>query len=161
MEITAVANQLWCSPGPSPLPESQAIPLPLATLLCMRPCSWRLQHNHNVRIAEYKVEEKQHAKEVAKSAYFPTIRNDSTFVHLTDTQLIQIPRGSLGTVAGSPVPPATSIINQGGRDLDDQWHPAHTASDHTAENPVRKRHGAGGVEGLTTESASRRRTMLR
>ena len=33
-----------------------------------------LQHNHNVRIAEYKVEEKQHAKEVAKSAYFPTIR---------------------------------------------------------------------------------------
>ena len=49
-----------------------------------------LQHNHIVRIAEYKVEEKQHAKEVAKSAYFPTIRNDSNFIHLTDTQLIQI-----------------------------------------------------------------------
>ena len=30
-----------------------------------------LQHNHTVHIAEYKVEEKQHAKEVAKSAYFP------------------------------------------------------------------------------------------
>ena len=76
-----------------------------------------LQHNHGVRIAGYKVEEKQHAKEAARSAYFPTIRNDSNFVHLTDTQLIQIYAGSLGTVAGSPVPPVNSIINQGGRNL--------------------------------------------
>ena len=76
-----------------------------------------LQHNHNVHIAEYAVEEKEHAKEVARSAYFPTIRNDSTFVHLTDTQLVQINAGSLGTVAGSPVPAANSILNQGGRDL--------------------------------------------
>jgi outer membrane protein len=76
-----------------------------------------LQHNHNVRIAEYKVEEKQHAKEVAKSAYFPTIRNESHFIHLTDTQLIQITAGSLGTVAGSPIPFVSSIINQGGLNL--------------------------------------------
>src|SRR5208337_2300523 len=76
-----------------------------------------LQHNHVVRIAEYTVEEKQHAKEVAKSAYFPTIRNDSSFLHLTDTQLIQIYAGSLGGMAGNPIPPANSIINQGGRDL--------------------------------------------
>jgi outer membrane protein TolC len=76
-----------------------------------------LQHNHTVHIAEYKVDEKQHAKEVAKSAYFPTIRNESTFVYLTDTQLIQIAPGSLGTVAGSPFPPANAIINQGGRNL--------------------------------------------
>ena len=76
-----------------------------------------LQHNHVVRIAEYTVEEKQHAKEVAKSAYFPTIRNDSSFLHLTDTQLIQIYAGSLGGSAGNPIPPVTSIINQGGRDL--------------------------------------------
>ena len=76
-----------------------------------------LKHNHNVRIAAYKVEEQQHTKEVAKSAYFPTIRNDSNFVHLTDTQLIQIYAGSLGTVAGSPIPAANAIINQGGRNL--------------------------------------------
>src|SRR5208283_3745362 len=76
-----------------------------------------LQHNHVVRIAEYKVKEKQHAKEVAKSTYFPTIRNDSSFVHLTDTQMVQIDAGSLGTVAGTPVPSVNSIINQGGRNL--------------------------------------------
>ncbi|HTR25260.1 MAG TPA: TolC family protein [Terriglobales bacterium] len=76
-----------------------------------------LQHNHNVHIAEYKVEEKQHAKEAAKSEYFPTIRNDSTFIHLTDTQLIQIKAGSLGEVGGNPIPSVTATINQGGRDL--------------------------------------------
>ena len=76
-----------------------------------------LQHNHGVHIAEYRVDEKQHAKEVARSAYFPTIRNESNFVHITDTQLIQIQEGSLGTVAGSPVPSATATLNQGGRDL--------------------------------------------
>src|SRR5271163_3196477 len=76
-----------------------------------------LQHNHNIHIAEYKVEERQHAKEVAKSAYFPTIQNESNFVHLTDTQLIEIYGGTLGTVAGSPIPPVNSIINQGGRNL--------------------------------------------
>ena len=76
-----------------------------------------LQHNHKVRIAEYKIEEKQHAKEAAKSTYFPTIRNDSSFARVTDTQLIQIHEGSLGLVAGSPVPTGTSTINQGGRSL--------------------------------------------
>jgi outer membrane protein TolC len=76
-----------------------------------------LQHNHNVHIATDNVEAKQHATEVAKSAYLPSIRNESTFMHVTDTQLIQLRAGSLGGVAGSPVPPADAIINQGGKDL--------------------------------------------
>ena len=60
-----------------------------------------LQHNHLVRINQFKVEEQQHVKEAAKSDYFPSIRNESSFIHLTDTQLIQIGAGTLGTVAGS------------------------------------------------------------
>jgi outer membrane protein TolC len=76
-----------------------------------------LKHNHNVRIAGFKVEEQQHTKEVAKSAYFPTIRNDSNLFHLTNTQLIEIPAGSLGTAAGSPIPNRSAIINQGGLTL--------------------------------------------
>src|SRR5882762_9810804 len=76
-----------------------------------------LKHNHNVRIAGYAVDEKQHAKEAAKGSYFPSIRNDSSFMRLTDTQLIQIAPGSLGTAGGTPIPPASSVINQGGRSL--------------------------------------------
>lgn len=73
-----------------------------------------LRHNHVVRIAGFKVEEKQHAKDVARSAYLPNVRNDTSVVTVTDTQFIAIPAGSLGTPANTPVPPQTDVINQGG-----------------------------------------------
>jgi len=59
-----------------------------------------LNHNHDIRIAGYTVEEKRQAKNVAKSSYFPSIRNDSSFLHVTDTELIQIKAGSLGCRRG-------------------------------------------------------------
>jgi outer membrane protein TolC len=76
-----------------------------------------LQHNHIVRIDEFKVQEKQEAKQATKSEYFPSIRNESSFLHVTDTQLIELYSGSLGTAAGTPIPPVNTIINQGGRNL--------------------------------------------
>ncbi len=76
-----------------------------------------LQHNHDIRIAGYTVDEKQQAKRAVKSSYFPSIRNDSSFMHLTDTELIQIRPGGLGVAAGTPIPPVNSVINQGGRNL--------------------------------------------
>src|SRR6516165_101748 len=72
-----------------------------------------LKHNHAVRIAGLHVEEEQHAKEVARSAYLPTIRNDSEFAHATDTQFIGIPAGAFGTVGGSTIPPRQFNISQG------------------------------------------------
>src|SRR5262249_978745 len=72
-----------------------------------------LKHNHVIRIAEFKVEEKEHAKDIARSAYFPILRNDSFAARLTDTQFIGIPAGSLGN-AGGPIPPRSVVLNQGG-----------------------------------------------
>ena len=74
-----------------------------------------LKHNHVVRIAGLRVEELQHAKEKAKSAYFPTIKNESRVFTVTDTQFIQIAAGSLGTVAGTAIPATPVTINQGGK----------------------------------------------
>jgi outer membrane protein TolC len=74
-----------------------------------------LKHNHVVRIASFKVEEEEHAREVARSAYFPVLRNDSTFVHVTDTQNIEIPVGGLGIVGNSAIPQQPLVINQGGK----------------------------------------------
>src|ERR1700732_3170769 len=76
-----------------------------------------LQHNHDIRIAGYAVDEKQQAKQVAKSSYFPSIRNDSSFMHATDTELIQIRPGSLGIAAGTRIPPVDAIISQGGKNF--------------------------------------------
>src|ERR1700693_2261396 len=59
-----------------------------------------LKHNHVVRIAGYKVEEKEHAKDVARSGYYPLLRNDSNVLRVTDTQFIAMPGGSIGAVGG-------------------------------------------------------------
>ena len=72
-----------------------------------------LRHNHNVRIADLHVEEERHAKEVARSAYLPTLRNDSLFAHATDTQFIAIPQGALGVVSGTAIPGHQFTLNQG------------------------------------------------
>jgi outer membrane protein TolC len=76
-----------------------------------------LKHNHDIRIAGYSVEEKEHAKQVAKSSYFPSIRNDSNFMHATDTQLIEIKAGGLGIAGGTAIPPQDAIISQGGKNF--------------------------------------------
>jgi outer membrane protein TolC len=72
-----------------------------------------LKHNHVVRLAALHVEEEQHAKEVARSAYLPTLRNDSVFARVTDTQFIAIPGGSLGVLGNNAIPSRTFVINQG------------------------------------------------
>jgi len=71
------------------------------------------QSNHRVRLARLAVDEKQRARDVAKSGYFPVVRADSSFMHVTDTQLVEIPSGSLGIVGNNPIPPSPLIINQG------------------------------------------------
>lgn len=76
-----------------------------------------LKHNHIVRIAALHVEEEQHAKEVARSAYLPTIKNESTFAHLTDTQFIAIPAGAFGIIGGNAIPPRSLTLNQGGKNF--------------------------------------------
>src|SRR5215469_8195791 len=76
-----------------------------------------LEHNHDVRISSLKVQEDEHAREVARSAYFPVLRNDTAFLHVTDTQFIEIPAGSLGSVGTKPIPPRDHVLNQGGLDI--------------------------------------------
>jgi outer membrane protein TolC len=92
------------------LPEIRRITLDEAVQLA-------LKHNHVVRIAGYKVEEKEHSREIARSAYFPILRNDSNVAHLTDTQFIGIPEGSLGTVGGIAIPERSIVLGQGGQTL--------------------------------------------
>jgi outer membrane protein TolC len=76
-----------------------------------------LKHNHLVRISRYQVEEKEHARQLTRSGYFPVLRNDSSVLRVTDTQFIGIPAGSLGEVGGTPLPSRTDILNQGGKNF--------------------------------------------
>lgn len=73
-----------------------------------------LQHNHSIRMATQHVEASEHAKGAARSLYLPSLKNETIAAHLTDTQFIAIPEGSLGVAAGTPIPERTAVLNQGG-----------------------------------------------
>ncbi|HWY05289.1 MAG TPA: TolC family protein [Candidatus Acidoferrales bacterium] len=104
LQIQALAAQESKPPAPRSITLEEAVQM-------------ALKHNHVVRIAGYKVEEKQHSKDAARSAYFPLLRNDSTVLNLTDTQFIGIPAGSLGVISGTSIPGRSVILNQGGTTL--------------------------------------------
>lgn len=74
-----------------------------------------MKHNHIVRISTLKVAEEQHAKDAARSGYFPSLRNDSSALYVTDTQFIGIPAGALGSAGGTALPVRTLVLNQGGQ----------------------------------------------
>jgi outer membrane protein TolC len=104
--VLFAASFALCVRAQNAEPASRKITLPEAVQLA-------LKYNHVVRIAGLQVQEKQHAKEAARSGYFPSITNESRILYLTDTQFIQISEGSLGTVAGSPIPAKPTVLNQG------------------------------------------------
>jgi outer membrane protein len=93
-------------PGSSPSSSPRVITLREAVELA-------LANNHAVRIAGHAVEEQQHAKDVARSAYFPTVKNDTSLIHVTNTQFIEIPAGAFGAVGSNLIPGQPLIIDQG------------------------------------------------
>jgi outer membrane protein TolC len=76
-----------------------------------------LKNNHFVRLATLRVDEKQHVKDIAKSAYFPLLKNESTALHLTEVEHIVIPVGAFGSVAATEIPALPVVIGQGGFNL--------------------------------------------
>ncbi len=110
IRLAIAALCLW--PAPNLSAQDQPTP-PVRRITVQEAVQLALKHNHVVRIAEFKTEEKQNAKDVARSAYFPVLRNDSSVVHLTDTQFIGIPAGSIGAIGNSLLPSRSVTLNQG------------------------------------------------
>jgi S1-C subfamily serine protease len=72
-----------------------------------------ISQNRGLKIARLKVTESEQKKAGERSAYFPSITNQSNALHVTDPQNIGIPAGSLGTAAGSLVPAQNVVLPQG------------------------------------------------
>ena len=113
MKFTAVVCALLCVICARPLGAQEAESPAPRHITLEEAVQLALKHNHIVRIAGYSVTEKEHAKDIARSGYFPRLRNDSLVAHLTDTQFVGIPAGDLGTVSGTLIPERSVILNQG------------------------------------------------
>jgi outer membrane protein TolC len=73
-----------------------------------------LSQNRELKIARLKIAENEQKKAGDKASYFPEIKNESTFLHTTSMENIEIPRGAFGPVAnGGLVPSQDILIDQG------------------------------------------------
>lgn len=74
-----------------------------------------LKENRDLKLARLNVTDSEYKKEIARSDYFPHIRNESTLLHLTELQGVEFPAGAFGVYpATGPVPSHELIIDQGG-----------------------------------------------
>jgi outer membrane protein TolC len=86
-------------------PVKHALTLPQAVELA-------LKENSTLKIARTRVAESEQKIVSAKSQYFPQLSNNTKYMSLSDEQVVTLPAGSLGNVAGSPFPDRDMEIKQ-------------------------------------------------
>jgi len=84
------------------------------TLTLDEAVSLATQHNSAVKIAGQKVNEMDARIREARASYFPSLVNDSSAVHISNQQRIDIPQGALGVYPQTgPLPGSTVSLAQG------------------------------------------------
>jgi outer membrane protein TolC len=74
-----------------------------------------LKQNRDLQLAQLTVIEKERQKQIARAAYFPQIKNESTVLHITELAGVSVPAGAFGTsVPPGPIPAHNLVIDQGG-----------------------------------------------
>src|ERR1700737_1999190 len=106
----AVAGLAVLSAVPQKAAEVQRLTLTEAVHLA-------ITHNRSLKIARLKVVENEQKKACQRSAYFPSITNQTNVLHVTDLQNVVIPAGAFGTTAGSLNPAQNVGLPQGQKTL--------------------------------------------
>src|ERR1700753_849569 len=83
--------------APMPLSLTQAIDL-------------ALKQNREVKLAQLAVVDSEHKKEIARSAYYPLIRNESKINHITDLAGVEIPAGAFGNHPDTGLIPCENLF---------------------------------------------------
>jgi outer membrane protein TolC len=90
------------SSAPMPLTLPQAIDL-------------ALKQNRDLKVAQLAVVDSEHKREIARSAYFPHINNESSILHLTELAGVEIPAGAFGDHPDTGAIPGHNLfLDQGG-----------------------------------------------
>ncbi|WP_260181824.1 TolC family protein [Tunturibacter empetritectus] len=73
-----------------------------------------LAHNRHIELAHLAVKDSEAQKRVAEAHFYPTIKNESAVLHITELEGVRIPEGSLGETPTGVLPANTLVIGQGG-----------------------------------------------
>jgi outer membrane protein TolC len=100
--LVAARSAIGQNNAPMQLTLSQAIDL-------------ALKQNRDIKLAQLAVVDSQHKKEIARSDYFPHIRNQSSVLHITDRAGVNIPAGAFGNHPDTgAIPGKNLVLDQGG-----------------------------------------------
>ncbi len=78
-----------------------------------------LRQNHGLKASSFAVAAEQQKKRIAESNYFPTISNESSLLHITDVERIEVPPGAFGAIPGGAAIPASNVaLTQGTNNLE-------------------------------------------
>jgi outer membrane protein TolC len=84
------------------------------TLTLSQAIDLALKQNRTVQLAHLAVSDSEHKKEIARSAYYPHIKNESSILHVTELAGVAIPAGAFGVPKATGAIPETSLfIGQG------------------------------------------------
>ncbi len=107
MNIRLAIGVLACVPAIGFAADSVTLTLPEAVKLA-------LAQNRELKIARLKVRENEQKKAGVKTDYFPQLKNNSTFLHTTALENIEIPTGAFGSLPNAGLVPTHNVlIDQG------------------------------------------------
>jgi outer membrane protein TolC len=99
--LVAAQSAMGQNNAPMQLTLSQAIDL-------------ALKQNRDLKLAQLAVVDSQHKKEIARSAYFPHIKNNSEMLHITELAGVEIPAGAFGNHPSTGLIPGQNLfLDQG------------------------------------------------
>lgn len=108
MTVACALGTLTLSTG-APAQSGSTVALTLSQAIDLA-----LRQNRTLQLAHLSVTDTEHKKEVARSAYFPRIKNESSILHVTELAGVEVPAGAFGIpLATGPIPSRSLFIDQG------------------------------------------------
>jgi outer membrane protein TolC len=72
-----------------------------------------IAHNRRILLAHLVVKDSEAQKRLAESHFYPTIKNESAVLHITELEGVRIPAGAIGNTSIGLLPAETLTVDQG------------------------------------------------
>jgi outer membrane protein TolC len=112
--VVLVSPLLLLAQGPGTAAASAGHPREASAHLTLSTAvEMALAHNRHITLAHLAVTDSEAQKKLAESHFYPTIKNESAVLHITELEGVRLPAGSIGQTSTGILPAETLVIGQG------------------------------------------------
>jgi len=109
--VLLLLSSIWLSGSPGMIRAQEASPMHLTLSQAI---DLALRQNRSLGLARLAVTDSEQKKEVARSAYFPHIKNESSVLHITELAGVEVPAGAFGAPSSTgQIPGQSLLLDQG------------------------------------------------